>query len=89
MAKRIFKTHTLEYYQGGSFHKMTVPRSHYDLAVAYLRRGNIHGSIADVDEVIINFPEDELREILAHPDEEVWEVLQRLERDRADRVKGE
>ena len=69
MAKRVFKTHTLTYWQGGRFHDLTVPRSHYDLAVAYLRRGNIRASIADVDEVIINFPETELREILAKEDE--------------------
>jgi hypothetical protein len=68
VAKRIFKTHTLTYYQAGSFRKMTVPRSHYDLAVAYLRRGNIRASIADVDEVIVNFPEDELRELLTTDD---------------------
>jgi hypothetical protein len=69
MAKRIFKTHTLTYWQGGGFHEMTVPRSHYDLAVAYLRRGDIRASIADVDEVIVNFPEAELREILERSDE--------------------
>src|SRR5262245_136714 len=63
--------HRLEYFQGNSTHTMHVPASHYHKACAYLLRGHESDSaeeremiLGDVDEVLVNFPEAELDDIL-------------------------
>jgi hypothetical protein len=62
--RRAKRGYRVEFFQGGSFRTEYVPWSHYDLACDYLARSG-NGALNDVGEVLVNFEESELRDILA------------------------